>query len=261
MSSDHTPPILAGAEPFSHHGDAAAGALVLHGFTGNPSSMRGLATAFADAGYHVELPRLPGHGTTIEDMLPTTWEHWTSEVEQAYRRLAERASEIVVAGLSMGGSLALWVALQHPEIRGIVCVNPATAPVGGDIMEMVRDAQAGGADLMPGIGNDIADPDEREIAYEGTPLAPLLSFMTDGLEPMAARYGELKMPLRLFTSRQDHVVEPSQSEHLAEAHGGDVHHTWLERSYHVATQDFEKEQIFSEAVAFADRVTGGDERR
>jgi len=256
MSTDDAPPILAGAEPFSHHGDGAAGVLVLHGFTGNPSSLRGLAMAFAEAGYHVELPLLPGHGTTIDDMLRTTWADWTDEVEQAYQRLAERASDIVLAGLSMGGSLALWLAMYHPEIKGLVCVNPATAPVGGDIMEMVREAQAGGADVMPGIGNDIADPDEQELAYEGTPLAPLLSFMTDGLEPMSTRYGELRMPLRLFTSRQDHVVEPTQSVHLAGAHGGELDHTWLERSYHVATQDFEKDHIFGEAVAFADRVCG-----
>lgn len=261
MSRDDTSPILAGAEPFSHDGDGNAGVLVLHGFTGNPSSMRGLAEAFAAAGYHVELPLLPGHGTTIEDMLATTWTHWTDEVERAYQQLAERASEIAVAGLSMGGSLALWVAMQHQEIRGLVCINPATAPLGDEIMDMVREAQAGGAALMPGIGNDIADPDEQEIAYDGTPLAPLLSFVTEGLEPMTARYGELQMPLRLFTSRQDHVVQPSDSVHLAETHGGEVHSTWLERSYHVATQDFDKELIFAEAVAFADLVTGRSARR
>ena len=58
--------------------------LVLHGFTGNPSSMRGLAEAMAGAGFHVEMPRLPGHGTTVEDMMTTGWADWTGEVEAAY---------------------------------------------------------------------------------------------------------------------------------------------------------------------------------
>ena len=256
MSSEGTPPVLPGAEPFSHDGTGDRGVLVLHGFTGNPSSLRQLADRFAAAGYHVELPRLPGHGTTIEDMLPTGWSHWTGEVDAAYRRLAGRASRIVVGGLSMGGSLALWTALEHPDVSGLVLVNPATEPVAGDVLEMVRQARAAGTPTMPGIGSDIADPQATEIAYEGTPLAPLLSFVTEGLEPMSSRYGELTMPLRLFTSRQDHVVEPSQSEHLAATHGGEVDHTWLERSFHVATQDFDKELIFSQAIAFADRVTG-----
>ena len=60
-----TEPLLPGAEPWSAAG-GPAGALCLHGFTGNPSSMRGLAEAFAAAGFSVELPRLPGHGTTVE---------------------------------------------------------------------------------------------------------------------------------------------------------------------------------------------------
>ena len=64
------------------------------------------------------------------------------------------------------------------------------------------------------------------------------------------------MPLLLFTSRQDHVVEPSQSEYLAAHYGGPVDHRWLERSYHVATQDFDRDTIFLATIEFAREVTG-----
>ena len=50
--------LIPGAEPWSHEG-GPAGVLVLHGFTGNPGSMRHLAEVLADAGFTVELPRLP----------------------------------------------------------------------------------------------------------------------------------------------------------------------------------------------------------
>ena len=63
------------------------------------------------------------------------------------------------------------------------------------------------------------------------------------------------MPLLLFTSRQDHVVEPSQSEYLAANYGGQVDHRWLERSYHVATIDFDRDVVSVEAAAFAKQVT------
>ena len=79
--------------------------------------------------------------------------------------------------------------------------------------------------------------------------------MVDGLAPMSERYGELTMPLRLFTSHQDHVVEPAGSEFLAAHYGGPVEHTWLERSYHVATQDYDRDLIFAATVEFAERVT------
>jgi len=248
--------VLEGAEPLSHHGEGRVGALVLHGFTGNPSSMRIQADALASAGYHVELPRLPGHGTTVEEMITTDWSDWTGEVEAAYRRLAERADTIVVAGLSMGGSLTLWTALQHPEVAGIVCVNPATMPQAGEVVEMVKGMVEDGAEVMPGIGSDIADPDVTELAYADTPLQPLLSLVEDGLAPMAERYGDLAMPLLLITSKQDHVVEPANSEHLAANHGGEVEHIWLERSYHVATQDYDRDLINDKMIEFVGRVAG-----
>ena len=80
--------------------------------------MGGVAEAMAGAGLHVEVPRLPGHGTDIEDMLPTRWADWTGEVADAYERLDARTGRIVVVGQSMGGSLALWIAAaptDHPR--------------------------------------------------------------------------------------------------------------------------------------------------
>jgi carboxylesterase len=248
---------LPGAEPWSHHaaGDDAAGVLALHGFTGTPSSMRGLAQAMAGAGFHVELPALPGHGTTIEDLLPTSWADWAGEADAAYTRLAQRAGRIVVAGQSMGGTLTLWTALAHPEITGLVCVNPATRPQPADVRAMLDEMLADGTEIVPGAGSDIADPDAHDIAYEGTPLRPLISFQDDGVATIQDRYGELTMPLLLFTSRQDHVIDPADSEYLAERYGGPVDHRWLERSYHVATQDFDRDVIFLAASEFATKVT------
>ncbi len=240
----------------SSEGTTGVGVLVLHGFTGNPSSMRSLAEAMAALGHHVELPRLPGHGTSIEDMSTTSWPDWTGEVEAAYQRLAGRVDRIVVMGLSMGGSLTLWTALHHPEVAGIVCVNPATMPQPDEVQDMIREMLAEGHEIMPGIGSDIADPDVEEIAYDGTPLKPLMSLVLDGLAPMTDRFGELQMPLLLITSRQDHVVEPANSEHLAASHGGAVEHVWLERSYHVATQDYDRDDIDRLAGEFVARVTG-----
>jgi carboxylesterase len=94
----------------------------------------------------------------------------------------------------------------------------------------------------------------KESAYEATPLAPLVSLMVDGLTPLSQCYGAMHMPLLLLNSPQDHVVEPAQAEFLANAYGGTVQRVTLERSYHVATQDYDKQLIFHEAVAFAQRV-------
>jgi carboxylesterase len=249
------PAVLPEAEPMSHMGSTGVGVLVLHGFTGNPSSMRGIAVAMAALGHHVEMPRLPGHGTTVEDMVATGWADWTAEVRVAHGRLADRVGEIVVVGLSMGGALTLWSGFELSKIAGLVAINPATTPQADDVLAMIQEMVDDGTEIAPAIGGDIADPEVQESSYDGAPLRPLLSFMREGLAPMADRYAELTMPLLLITSRQDHVVEPANSEHLAATHGGAVEHVWLERSYHVATQDYDAADIERMTAEFVERVT------
>ena len=249
-------PVLPGAEPLSHVGTTNVGVLVIHGFTGNPISMRGVADTMVAAGHHVEMPLLPGHGTVIEDMLDTTWADWSSEVAAAHARLADRVDDVVVMGLSMGGALTLWAGLHLDDVAGLVCINAVAVPLPAEMREMIAEMVADGTEVAPAISGDIADPEGSENGYDGTPLRPMLSFMNDGLAPMTDRYGELTMPLLVITSRQDHVVEPANSEHLAATHGGEVEHVWLERSYHVATVDFDADEINRRAADFVARVAG-----
>jgi carboxylesterase len=243
-------------EPLSHvAADGAPGVLALHGFTGTPASMRMVAEAFVADGFHVELPRLTGHGTVIDDMLPTRWSDWAADAEAAYQRLAQRTDRVVVTGLSMGGSLALSVAFAHPGIDGLVLVNPATQPQGDDVREMLAEFLDEGMTIVPGAGSDVADPDAIDVSYDGAPIEPLLSFLADGLAPMTDRFGELMAPLLLFTSRRDHVIGPDQSRHLAATYGGPVDHRWLERSFHVATVDYDRDEIVAGALQFARQRT------
>jgi carboxylesterase len=248
-----TAPIIKGAEPESIDG-GPHGALVLHGFTGNPGSMKGVAHALADAGFAVELPLLPGHGTVVEDMLDTTWADWSREAEAALERLQARVTgEVVVVGLSMGGSLTAWLGTRHPELAGLVFINAAVSIPEG-MRELVEAAIANGDDLMDGIGSDIADPDSQELAYKQTPLRPLLSLF-DAEEETRPKLPNITCPSLIITSRQDHVVPPENSDVLAAEVGGPVERVWLDRSYHVATQDYDKEEIFTKTVEFARRVT------
>ena len=249
------PSVLPGAEPFSSPG-GPDGALVLHGFTGCPQSMRGLAEAFASAGFAVELPRLPGHGTSIDDMLTTGWADWSGAAEAAYHDLAGRCEKVVVAGLSMGGTLTVWLAAKHPEIAGIVCVNPAVDPPASSFIDMMRGILESGTAVMPAIGDDIADPDGSELAYDGMPIEPLLT-MVDAERDLFENLGRINCPVLIMTSPQDHVVPPGSSDVLAERVAGPVERVTLERSYHVATLDYDKDEIERRAVEFARKVTAG----
>lgn len=242
--------VIPGCEAVSHVVGSPVGVLVLHGFTGNPSSMRGVADAMVAAGHDVELPRLPGHGTTVDDMVTTRWHDWADEVARRHDDLRRRTDRVVVVGQSMGATLALWTALERPDTVGLVCINPVTCRRDPEIMSMIDELLEDGIEVAPGEGSDIADPDGYDISYDGTPLAPLRSLLIDGVTPITERFGELTMPLRLLTSRHDHVVPPGDSEHLATTYGGPVDHVWLERSYHVATRDFDRDVVLERSLAF-----------
>ena len=244
---------LSGCEPLSAAG-GASGVLVLHGFTGCPQSMRPLAQAFAAAGFTVELPLLPGHGTTVDDMIATGWADWTAAAEAAYVDLAGRCDSMVVAGLSMGGALALWLGGRHPEIAGLVCVNPVV-DVASELVEGVRAMIDAGADRIEGIGGNIAKPGVEEAAYDAAPLGPLLS-LAEGTAALQGDLGKVTSPLLLFNSPQDHVVPPANGDLVAGGVAGPVERVTLERSYHVATLDYDADLIEQQAVAFAQRVTG-----
>jgi carboxylesterase len=254
MTTDLPADLIPGAEPTTYEG-GPVGVLVLHGFTGNPGSMRVLAERLAAAGFTVDLPLLPGHGTRVEDMIPTGWSDWLAHAEERYAALAARCEQVVVVGLSMGGALTAWLGSEHAEIAGLVCIN-AVVSVPPGMREAVQEVLATGADRFAGIGSDIAEPGVVETAYADTPLAPLLTLF-DAADNLGDRMSRITSPMLVITSRQDHVVPPENSDVLASSVSGPVERIWCDRSYHVVTQDFDREIVFDATVDFARKVTAG----
>lgn len=242
--------ILPGAEAWSVAG-GPIGVLVIHGFTGSTQSMRPLAEALVDAGHTVEMPRLPGHGTSVDDMLTTGWDDWSAHVDAVYADLADRCEHVVVTGLSMGGALALWLAARHPGIAGVAVINSAGKPDPNRADELDAVIEQG-VTLIDAIGNDIADPDATELAYDQTPLPPLRSLVAaiDELDLAAIR-----CPTLIFVSDQDHVVPPETADHIAATVAGPTETIHLTRSYHVATLDYDAPLINERIVAFVSEVT------
>ncbi len=244
--------VMPGAEPFKQAG-GPIGVLVVHGFTGSPSSMRPIATAMAEAGHTVHMPRLPGHGTSVGDMLETGWTDWTGTVETAYQQLAESCEKVVALGLSMGGTLILELATKHPELAGIIAINAPTT-TNATTVEQVRGLRQSGETLIDSIGNDIAKPDIDEGSYDATPIGPLLSLF-EAVEALQPDLVKITMPTLLITSRQDHVVPPSDSDNTATAIGCAAERLWLDDSYHVATLDYDRDIIIDAVTNFVSRVT------
>lgn len=246
--------VIPGAEPFTHDG-GSPGVLVLHGFTGNPQSMRPLAVGLAAEGYTVDLPLLPGHGTVVEDMIPTRWSDYVEAADAAYRSLAGRCDSVAIVALSMGGTLACWLAEHHDEIAGMVVVNPFVDPPAQSFRDVLRGVLDSGTDVAPGIGSDIAKEGSTELAYLGTPIAAVLSVF-EGIDDVAAGLDRIRCPVLLLSSRNDHVVPSFSGDVLVAGVSGPIERVWLENSFHVATLDNDAGLVQSRTADFVRDVLG-----
>jgi carboxylesterase len=248
-----TDDIMPGCEPFSSRG-ASMGVLVLHGFTGNPYSMRPLAERCADAGYSVELPRLPGHGTSLEDLVPRRWPDFVEAAFDAYDELAKRCDKVAVVGLSVGGGLTALIAEERATVAGCVFINPMLRGPGAEMEQGLKDLIDSGLEvLVTGSDSDIKKAGTTEAKYEGWPLRALQSVI-DGVEIVDANLSSITAPSLVLSSREDHTVAPANGDEIVEKSSGPVERLWLEESYHVATLDNDQELVESATIEFLAKV-------
>lgn len=248
------PQILEGAEEFSYNG-GPVGALLIHGFTGSPLGMRALGEHLAERGLTVEGLRLPGHGTSWEHLNRFGRDHWEEAVFQGYRKLSERCDKTFAVGLSFGGALCLHLASRHPHLDGVVAIAPFLftkdplrflAPV---LPRLVRSVK--------GVGNDCADPNVDERAYERFPTiagASMLKFTRDIRQSLS----EVRCPVLILHSKNDHTAHPDNATEIhSKISSTDKELVWYERSYHVLTLDYDKDDVFDRTYRFM-KERGGD---
>jgi carboxylesterase len=252
-STDPTAPLSIPARP-ELTGGRRVGVLLSHGFTGSPASIRPWGEHLGAQGYGVQVPRLPGHATTWQELNTLTWADWYGEITRVFDQLCLDHDAVVVGGLSMGGALALQVAADHPDrVAGVVLVNAAVATQRWDVRllpvlkHLVRST--------PGIGNDIKKPGGDEHCYDRTPLKAIHSLMR-AWKPLIEDLPRVTAPLLYFRSAEDHVVDgASQPIITSRVSSSEITERPLPESYHVATLDNDAQQIFEESAEFIRKVT------
>jgi len=255
-----TQPPAGHAQPF--HAEAGpgpdgrrVGVLLVHGFTGSPYSVRPWGEYLAERGLAVAVPRLPGHGTTWQEMNRTGWRDWYDEVARAFDKLSANCDAVVAGGLSMGGALALRLAVDRgSDVAGLVLVNPAltNASPGHQLVPLLQHV----VPSTKGVTNDIKKPGVDEHGYHRSPLRAAAS-MFQAWKQLIEHLPKVTQPLLMFRSTDDHVVPASSGRYImSRVSSTDRTETLLENSYHVATLDNDAPVIFAESEQFVRRVTG-----
>jgi carboxylesterase len=252
--ADTAAPLSIAARP-ELTGGRRIGVLLSHGFTGSPASMKPWGHSLADLGYAVEVPRLPGHGTTWQDLNTKRFSDFYAEVSATFDKLRAENDVVVIGGLSMGGTLVLRLAADRGnQVAGVVIVNAAVGTRRFDVklLPVLKHL----IPSFPAIANDIKKPGGEEYAYSRTPLKAIHSLF-QAFPALIADLPKITAPVLYFHALDDHVVDSFSVETISRQLAGhaDFAVRDLHESYHVATLDNDAPQIFEESAKFIERVT------
>lgn len=241
-----------GAEAFSL-GEGRIGVLMVHGFTGSPASMRPVGEWLAARGLRVEGVRLPGHGTTVEDLRRRRWTEWVEEARRGLDALRARCRTVVAFGQSMGGAVVLRLVADRPhDVEGIALANPyvfdprlLATPLGRVFLRDVR-----------GIANDIARPGADENADDRMPV-PAIAQVARMLHRVRADLPSIRTPVVVFVSGADHVIPNGSARRVFERIGSERKELVpCPSSYHVVTLDHDAPLVRERVLAFAHDLDG-----
>ncbi len=264
MSQDALDQVKQGCEPFAAEGsgdNARIGVVLVHGFTGSPDSTVPWARYLNERGYTVNAIRLPGHGTTWEDANTKKLVDLERAVQDAFADMAARTDRVFLMAQSFGGALVLRVAADHgDEVAGVVLVNPWVradgvaswqkylAPLQRFLPYLTKS--------LPGVASDIADPSKSEIGYEKIPVVLVADALNSCFSHLKPRLSKITAPVQLALSSTDHVLAKNNAELIRAEVRTPIEEVTLERSYHVATLDYDAELIFSGSVEFIEAHAG-----
>jgi carboxylesterase len=210
-----------------------------------------LAEHLAAQGMVTENILLPGHGTSVCDMLPIGWAEWANAVQQKYRALQERCDQVFVIGHSLGGALCLHLA-AHEKVAGVVAM---CAPL-HMFSWMIPAVRLVGriTPILPTVREDVRDPVARKRhtrnVYRWTPLPPLDSLFRF-LPHLRSELPKITSPALIMAAQHDHVVPVKDGIKIYQQLGSqDKHLLVLHHSYHVIMKDYDREKVFNSTRAF-----------
>lgn len=240
--------VLEGAETFLLEGNNNKAVLLLHGYTGAPGEMRPLGEYLHSLGYTVLCPRLPGHGTDVKDLEQTTAADWYNTAERACVELLAGFSSVYVAGLSMGGLLAIKLAAALPVrkaafISAPIFVQDKREPFLAFLRFFIH--------YLPKRKKNYHELDKYCITYNKMPTRPLMSLFALVRECKNTLLAKINIPCLVLQSRIEHTVQPRSAQYIYDKLASKAKKlVWFEHSGHILTLDVEHGKVFKEIGEF-----------
>lgn len=243
-------------------GPAKSGVLLIHGVTGAPVEMRSVARRLNAAGYTVSAPLLAGHGADMATLRGSTWQDWYDSAQDSLCRLKTCVENVYVAGMCIGGLLALRLAAFDPDVRAVGVYSPAFRYDGWNVPFYYHASEIGvpiAARL--GLGRFVSFTERmpygikseriRDYLLDSGAFASLLpAFPLDTLyenkklaQEIRSLLPRIETPTLLLHSVCDDLASPRNSQYIHDNIGGPCELTWLHDSYHMIHIDQERDLV------------------
>ncbi len=236
-----------GAEEFFLEGTSNKAVLLIHGYTGTPAEMRLLGEYLQKRGFNVLGIRLPGHGTSAEELKQTTAVDWYAVAERAFKDLQARFACVMVAGLSMGGLLTLKLAKEYAVEKIALIATPIFVP--DKRLPFLRILKY----FVPYIAKNKKDYGEAQpynLSYSRMPTRPLISLFRL-LHQCKNALSSIKVPVLILQSKTEKTVSPKSAQYIYDHLSSKKKKLiWFNDSGHILTLDKEREQVFKAIEEF-----------
>ncbi|TDF37367.1 alpha/beta fold hydrolase [Alteromonadaceae bacterium M269] len=192
------------------------GVLLIHGLGDSPYSFVDIGRELANRGFLVHTVLLPGHGSKPGDMLHVKYKQWRYVVEENIKLLQQDTSKVYLGGFSTGANLATELAIEIPEIEGLVLFSPAFKSNVG------LDRYAGVASVFKHWlykPSENADPHTNYARYEVVPSNAFAQFYktSKNVRKEIEKHGYQK-PTLMVMSEKDSVVDVNHVRTLFSEH-------------------------------------------